>query len=269
MRSKIPGLVNKPQEDDPDQLLLSVRQYWKLGERERALILLRGSIQRNSAHIATWRLFAELAPGIKEKIRACESILRMNPADEEARTLLSTYRHFQDDPEEWANYLEEQGRVDEAISVYKNLAAMAPASVAFDRYYHEIIRLENDQLEQIKFVNPLLSIIRLSLGLPILYILLALMQSGFKPVVNTPAIIWTGFPVVVFGSFLTAMSSAGSSPLFWGNNIKIAGKERLKAARIVLSLSGWLLILFPYALMIVDALIRVQGFETPPLPLFK
>jgi tetratricopeptide (TPR) repeat protein len=269
MTSNPPGLINKSQEEDPDELMLAVRRFWKQGERGRALNLLRGSIQRNSAHIAVWRLLAELAPGIEEKVQAYESILRLVPADEASQALLSTYRHFQEEPEDWAIYLEDQGHIEEAISVYKKLAGMASNTVAFDRYYHEIIRLENHRLENIKHVTPMVSVIRLSLGLPILYTLLALMQSGFRPAEIAPEVALMGLPLVAIGSFLTALSTVRSSHLFLGKNINVSYKEKLTAVRMVLSLTGWLLVLFPYAFLIVDALIRMQGFEAPPLPLFS
>jgi hypothetical protein len=269
MQSNIPGLEKEFHETNPERVILEVRRHWKLGDFDHALLLLRESSRHNPAHVPTLRLFAEFSPVIEEKILACEKILQFNPADEAAKVQVKLFRQLEKDPEDWAMYLEEQGQVAEAISVYKGLAAVAPSSTAFDRYYREITRLENYQFEKIKFVNPSLSVIRLSLGLPIFYALLVLMQFGFRPVGYAPLIIWMGIPIVAAGSFLTAMSGVGSTHLFLRNNIRSSGRTGLKTTRMTLTLAGWLLILVPYALILLNAMIRMQTFETPPLPLFK
>jgi tetratricopeptide (TPR) repeat protein len=264
MQSNIPGLEKEFHETDPERILLEVRRHWKLGDFDHALLLLRESARHNPKHVPTLRLFAEFSPVIEEKILACETILQFNPADEVAKVQAKLFRQLEKDPENWATYLEEQGQIAEAISVYKGFAALV-----FDHYYREISRLENYQFEKIKFVNPSLSVIRLSLGLPIFYALLVLMQFGFRPVMYAPLIIWMGMPVVAAGSFLIAMSGVGSTHLFLRNTIRSSGGAGLKTRRMTLTLAGWLLILVPYALILLNAMIRMQTFEPPPLPLVK
>ncbi len=251
-----------------DETLAYARACYDKKEHGQALLVVQDILRQENRHVGAWLLFAELATGIDDKVRAYESVLRANPSNAEAREALARFRHFQRDPLDLAAYYEEEGRLDEAIAMYQDIAARAGSSSEFDRAYREIVRLEDLKIERVRYVRPVVGIARMSVGLPLLYLLLVLLQEGLNPLKHFTPYLWVGAPFVVLGSFLIAVATVRSRHPIWQRLFGERGGGGSKVARWTVALAGWFLVLMPHLLLALDSLARLAAFDPPPLPYF-
>jgi hypothetical protein len=142
-------------------------------------------------------------------------------------------------------------------------AAKAKDLHVFDQIYKKITRIEKMQAENIKFVPPRSSVFRLTLTWPLLYLSLALIQVGLKPLEHLTSYLWLAFPWVVLGSFLVAVSEVRYRHLIWHRLFRENGDGSL-AARVMVAVAGWIMIFIPLALLLIDSLNRLAVFQIPP-----
>jgi len=246
-----------------DEVLTYARACYEKKDHKQALMLVQDILRREKSHTGAWMLFAELASGLEEKVRAYQAVLDADPSHLAAREALARLRKFQNDPFDQAAYFEEEGKYDEAIAIYEELASRAGGSPDFDRAYREITRLEDIKIEKIRRVPLAVNIGRMSIGLPLLYLLLALMQEGLNPIRNFSPQLWLGLPFVAAGSILIAVI-AHWRHTFWQRWIR-KGSQAM-AARLILGLAGWMMVFIPLALLVIDSLARLSSFKIPPIP---
>ena len=164
-------------------------------------------MREGSDHKDAWLLFADLSVSINDKVRAYEAVVQIDPSSAFARGELKRYKYFQRNPLDLAAHYEEEGEMDKALDLYRVLAAEAGNSDDFERIHKEIIRLEDAKIEKVRHVRPGITILRLSVGLPLLYVLEMLLQEGLNPIRHPAPDLWIGIPIVAFGSFLLAVAS--------------------------------------------------------------
>jgi tetratricopeptide (TPR) repeat protein len=249
-----------------DESVQQVRSHMESDKRAEALILLQPILREHTEHKEAWLLFADLAESIDDKVRAYETLVRLDPLDESVRENLKRYRYFQRNPLELADYYEEEGRLDQALELYNVLAAEAGNTSEFERIYRKIVRLEDAKFEKIRHIRPAFTILRLSVGLPLLYILEVLLQEGLNPFKHPAPNLWIGIPMVMFGSFLLSVAGIRSRHVIWQRWFGDTGGKGSNLSRIVVAISGWAIVLAPHLMLAWDSFVRLQTFQIPAIP---
>jgi len=149
--------------------------------------------------------------------------------------------------------------------LYKVEAAKASDTRTFNEIYKNIIRLENAQAEKIKYIAPSASILRLTFSWPLFYLSLLLIQLGMSPLKHLTSYLLFAFPWVVLGSYLVAVSAVRSRHLIWKRLFLDSGDGSM-LARMVVGALGWIMILIPMLLIMIDSLNRLSVFQIPPRP---
>jgi len=259
--------VERQQElSELDGKVQQVRWLIEDGKRDEALLHLQKILRDNDGHKEAWLLFADLSVGINDKVRAYEAILQIDSLNDSARENLKRYRYFQRNPLELATYYEEEGMLDQALELYNVLAAGAGDGSEFERIYKNIVRLEDVKIENIRHIRPAFTIFRLSVGLPLLYILEVLVQEGLNPIKHPAPGLWIGIPLVIFGSFLLAVAGIRSRHAIWQRWFGDQGGRGSNAARALVAIAGWMMVLTPHLLLVWNSYLRMQTFQTPTIP---
>ena len=256
----------------------------RAGKKDAARDAFLRVIEEDSRNELAWMWLAGLVDSLEDKIIACENVLAINPSNERARAYLDKLtrrkdlgntagniettkktipRNIRKDPMVEAKYLEQEGKFDEALTIYKVEAAKADSTETFGELYERIVHIEQMQAEKIRYVSPRASIIRLSFTWPLLYLSLALVQAGLNPLNLPTSYLWFAFPWVVLGSYLIAVSEVRSRHMIWKRLFLESGDGTL-FARITVGAIGWLMVLVPLILIFIDSLNRLSDFQIPP-----
>jgi hypothetical protein len=236
---------------------------------------------------------------LEDRIIACENVLSINPANDRVREYLADLQrqkaqrvladkqktaqtnHFdqkkesvvaaassamkaeKNDPLLVAEQLELEGKYTEALEIYKVQAGITKDLDVFDRIYRRIVRIEKMQDEKIHHVTPGLSIARLTFTWPLLYLSLAFVQVGLNPLAHPVAYLWLGFPFVLLGGFLLAISETKQGNLIMKKMLLDDGNE-IGFMRTVAASAGWIMIVVPMILIVLDSIHRLAIFQVPP-----
>lgn len=255
------------------------------GEKDAARDAFLRVVDEEPSNELAWMWLAGLMDSLEDKIVACENVLAINPSNEKAIEYLGRLRRrmsvkdvaggignkkvesqpIKGNPLEGAKYLEQDGKLDEALMIYKVEAAKAKDTATFNEIYKEIIRVEAIQADKIQYISPRASILRLSFTWPLLYLSLAMVQVGLNPLRHPTSYLWFAFPWVVLGSFLLAISEVRSRHAIW-KRVFLENGDGTPFARFVVGMVGWLMVLIPLVLVVVDSLKRLADFQIPPRP---
>lgn len=252
-----------------EEKMKEIRWFIAEGKNNEAMFLLQKFLSEESGHKEAWQLFASLSNSIQDKVRAYETILKIDPDDSAAHKALKRYQYFEQNPLELAVQYEEEGALDKALALYQTLATEAGDSSAFENVYKNIVRIENAKVENVRRVKPALTVLRLSAGLPLLYIFEIFIQEGFNPIRHPAPILWFGLPLVMIGSYLLAVASVRVQHAIWrkwfGDPIG-KGSDMMRA---LVTAAGLVLILAPHVFLAIDSYLRLQIFQVPAIPWIK
>lgn len=107
---------------------------------------------------------------------------------------------------------------------------------------------------------------RLSVGIPILYILEVIIQEGLNPIKNPAPILWLVIPIVILGSSLLAIGGLNSRNSLWQNILgDLSNKALVNGFRSLAGFVGWVMVLTPNIFLVLDSINRLQNFQTPPI----
>lgn len=261
-------------------LLRNAVELARAGKKDAARDIFLRVVEEDPRNELAWMWLAGLVETLEDKIIACENVLTLNPSNEKARSYLESLRNRKAptrpvvkdnsrrqndhrDPLEEAKYLEQDGKFDEALMIYKVEAAKTGDTETFNDLYKRIVRIEQRQSEKIQYVSPRSSIMRMSFTWPLLYLSLALVQVGLSPLNHPTSYLWFAFPWVVLGSYLIAVSEVRSRHAIWKRVFSENG-DGTTFARIVIGAVGWLMVLIPLILIVIDSLDRLSEFQIPP-----
>lgn len=166
------------------------------------------------------------------------------------------------DPLEQARFLEQDGNLDEALTIYKVEAAKAKDAHTFNEIYGQIVRIEQIQADGIRYVPPRASLFRLTFPWPLLYLSFALIQVGLDPLGHLTSYVWFAFPWVALGGYLVAVAEVRSRHVIWKYFFMENG-DGTPPARFAVGLAGWLMILIPLLLLLLDSIRRLSDFQIP------
>jgi len=252
-----------------DDELQEVRQFLESGKRNEAMLLLQNVLLHDSDLKESWQLFAELSVNIQDKIRAYEAILKIDPADVATQEALRQYRYFQRNPQDLAALYEEEGELDKALELYETMATETGDTSEFERLYKNITRLEDAKTENVRRVKPAFTILRLSIGLPLLYVLEMLIQAGLNPIRHPAPLLWFGIPMVALGSFLLTVASVRVRHAIWRKWFGDHQGMGSTVMRALVGAMGLVLVLTPHLLLFMDSYLRLQVFQVPAIPWIK
>jgi len=250
---------------DAIKLLNQAKAHAEQKNVTAALRLAEQALENYENYEDAWLLIGRLSPDIDEQIRALEKAYKISPSSKETALALEQLRQQKADPISSARQLEHLGQFDEALRVYQELASKAKTSREFDHIYKQILRIESLQNENIRYVTPSSSIVRLTFTWPLLYLSLALIQVGLQPLAHPGFYIWLGLPIVIIGSFLLSLAEVRSSHAIWQKLFDEQG-DGSPFARLVTAAVGWFLIIIPLLLLTLDSLGRLRNFKIPPMP---
>lgn len=251
--------------DDALELFNQAKTSVDRGDVDRALRLARQAVEKYHGCEDAWLLIGRFSYHVDQRVAALEKAHGLNPSNDQTTIILEEAQHLRDDPLGAAARLEQLGKLDEALNVYNEVAAKTKNSKEFDRIFRHIVRLEALQKENIRHVAPSSSIMRLTLGWPLLYLFLIFVQVGLNPFAHPVLYLWLGLPLVVAGSFLLSLAEVRSRHAIWQKLFFEKG-DGSDFARSVTAIAGWLLVIFPYILLVLDSINRLQHFRIPPKP---
>jgi len=271
----------------------------RAGRKTEARELLMQVVDLDPRNEIAWSWLSGIMDDLEDRIIACENVLTINPGNEKARVYMAKLLQkreaqtqanvanrietvqttpatkptppVQEKPKKpvsplaEAEELEQQGRLEEALQAYEQLATRTKDSRTFDHIYKQITRLEALQKEKIQFVAPASSLNRLTWTWPLLYFSFALLQMGFNPFAHSRFYLWVALPIVVLGSFLLALSEIRLRHAVW-EKLFMEDDTGSSFARLVVAIAGSIFVLVPFGLMLLDSLGRLHNFKIPPNP---
>jgi tetratricopeptide (TPR) repeat protein len=230
-------------------------------KQSEALELVRTLAKTGEANADVWRMLADLAPEMEERLPALEKLLVLAPGDVQARQEYERLQHFKNNPLDLAAMYEEQGNIEKALETYGIASLKSTSKSEQNSIYWKTIRLENLRHEKIAHISPAVSIARLTAGPPLLYFMLLLIHVGFNLVANSDPLLWFGFFWVLLGGFMIALASVRSHHRLWSLIFKDAGSGGTPTARFFMAAAGWILVALPFMLLFVMAYNRLYSFS--------
>lgn len=264
LQSEQDELLKQNKINEAHELLSKAKSYAENNDVANAVRFAERAIERQEVLEEAWLLIAELSPNIQQRVDALEKVKSINPSNKKAEQLLQHLQQLRDDPLSVAAHYEQVGDFDAALKLYNELAAKTKDSREFDRIYKQIVRIEALQKEKIQYVAPQKTIIRLTFAWPLLYFFLVLVQVGLNPFAH-PSLLCLGVPVVALGSFLLSLSEVRSRHIFWEKLFMEKG-DGSSFARLVTAMAGWMLVIFPHLLLLIDSINRLRSLRIPPEP---
>jgi tetratricopeptide (TPR) repeat protein len=224
------------------------------GNIELALKRLRKITRENNRSEAAWGLLAKYTSDLAEKEQALSRLSALDPTNEEKKETLSRARYYRANPLELALSYEEHGETEKAIKVYEGLSAKAKGRSEWDRLFREINRLEGMKVEAIVHISPKVTIARLSVGPPILFLSMLIIQTGYDLRYFT-LLMGVEFLIVIVGAFLVALSAAGSEHRVW-KKLGSRGGRGSKRLRMLVGAAGLTMMLLSFTLLGIEAYVR-------------
>jgi len=259
------SLLARKDSNEAASLFNQARAHAERNDVNTALRLAGQALEKRDNYEEAWLLIGRISPVIDQQIAALEKAYKLNPSNAETALALEQARYLKANPMSAAARLEQQGKFEEALRVYNELAAKTKDSREFDHIYKQIIRIEGLQKENIRYIAPTSSIARLTFAWPLLYLSLALMQMGLNPFAHPVFYLWLGLPLVVLGSFLLSLAEVRSNHIVWQKLFSEQG-DGSDFARLVTAATGWFLVIIPHVLLLLDSLNRLRNFTIPPMP---
>jgi tetratricopeptide (TPR) repeat protein len=262
------------------------------GRRREARELFLHVVEIDPQNETAWMWLTGFVDDMDDKIIACENVLTINPANEKVRMYLDSLllqkeslhrdellekhskQHSEPAPVQekadrpaslaLAEQLEDAGKIEEAIAMYELLATQIRDKTTFDHIYKQIGRLEGLQNEKIQYVAPDKSLLRMSFTWTVVYVSFIFIQVGLRPFANL-SLLWLGLPFVALGSYLLALSEVRIKHAVW-QMVFLEEGTGSQFARVVLAVVGWVFVVLPFGLMLLNSLFRLRNFQIPPEP---
>ncbi len=242
------------------QYVDDARRFFADGRIDIGLLRVRDVLESDTDNEKAWGLLAKYSTNLDEQVNALARLSELDPANENKRALYERWAYYQANPLDLAAFYEERGKWDLAIDVHKRMAATATDRRDWNRIFNEINRLQSLQIENIAHVSPMLSLARLTAGMPLLFFFLLVLHVGYDFSYFTLAM-GVEFLVVLGGSFLMALSAVGAEHALWRRLGNAAGRAT-RPLRMAVGMVGFFVMLLPFLLLGFDAFQRwMQGVE--------
>ncbi len=235
-------------------------RFFADGKIDIGLLRVRDVLESDNDNEKAWGLLAKYSTDLDEQVNALARLSELDPANKNKRALYERWAYYQANPLDLAAFYEERGKWDLAIDVHKRMAATTTDRRDWNRTFNEINRLQSLQIENIAHVSPMLSLVRLTAGMPLLFFFLLVLHVGYDFSYFTLAM-GVEFLVVLGGSFLMALSAVGAEHALWRRLGNAAGRAT-RPLRMAVGMVGFFVMLLPFLLLGFDAFQRwMQGVE--------
>jgi hypothetical protein len=232
----------------------------KGGHRDLALDLARHVTVVEPQAESAWLLVSRLSPDMAEQESALDAALQANPGRETTRRRLKEIQALRATPLLLGQAYEQRGELNLAMGVYRQVFAGASSReekieaatrLDFATFYREF--------SEVKPLNPNQTVLRLAAGPVLLYMLLLLVESGLNPL-HAPLLPLLGLIPELLGSFLLVLATNRPRHPFWIRAFGSPGRGEEPLYRGLATAAGWLMLLTPYLLLLLDALERLARF---------
>lgn len=151
---------------------------------------------------------------------------------------------------------EHHGRLEEAVDVYKQAQALGETQRQRQRAGKRLKEVQRRlKLRQPVPTNTTFTLVRLSIGPLLLYLVLTFIQAAYRPWRVSPLLCLGGLPVLA-GSVLLVGTRVTVAHPWWR---QIFGGQRLPfGTRVGLALLGFVLLFLPYLLFLLSAYDRLN-----------
>jgi hypothetical protein len=237
----------------------------RIGMRAEAIHLLNSQVKIEPQDERAWLLLSELVPEPPEKIRLLERVLAINPHNEAARQRMEGLRQVQENPLQRGIFMEEAGEYARAVDLYQLVithSRMPTERLEATRRIANIkLRQESDQAQP---VNPTLNLARVTAGPVMLFVIMVFIQSGLN-LFHAPFLAFPGIASVLAGSFLVSITTMRPMHPKWVERYGAPGTGDEPHARRRLNLAGWLCMLAPFSIFLIDAGFRLGALRASML----
>ena len=265
----------------PESKLGAAIALARAGRRRQARDLFLEIVEQDEENELAWLWLVDLVDDVDDQIIALENVLTLNPDNQRARARLESLRQMDEaaapspaaptggdetsEEEEaapaptllaTARWHEQQGRLEEAAVVYEQAQALSETQrerqLAGKRLRNVERRLE---LKQPVPANTTFTLIRLSIGPFLLYLLLLFVHAAYRPWRVSPLLCLGTLPVLAGSVLLVGTRVTAAHP--WWRRL-FDGQRLQPGARAVLALLGLLLLALPYVLFLLAAYNRLN-----------
>jgi tetratricopeptide (TPR) repeat protein len=264
-RSNIEPPAAKPVASDP---YYRAERLARIGKQAEAVRLLNALVKKEPQDERAWLLLSELEANPQEKLRLLQRVLAISPHHSLARQRLVALQHMREDPLRRGQSLEEAGQDEQAIQLYNMVIAhsQTPAQriEASRRIANIRLRQESDQAQPI---HPTLNLLRVTVGPVLLFVMMVFIQSGLN-LSNLPLLSLPGILLVLAGSFLVSATTMRPMHPKWIEIFGAPGAGSEPETRFRLQLLGWLCMLAPFSIFLVDAGFRLGALSASMFEVF-
>jgi len=237
-------------------LLAEAQAAMRAGRKQEAQHLLLQFVEAYEEDEAAWLMLSEVVDDVADQIVALENALTLNPRNARAKARLEKLRAMRHDSLALGDFYRERGRLAQAEAAYYVAAANSPTEAERRHASRELDSIRDlYDLSGFRFANPTLTLLRLTLGPPVLYGLMVFAQSGLNMLTLSPRLCLAGLGVVM-GSLLVAGASAAPRHRLWTSLFGSRGLSH-PLPRSVLGMLGVILIALPFALLLSLAFDRL------------
>ncbi len=243
-----------------DQQASQAADLMDQGRTERGGQLLREVVRLYPDHLRSWQLLSRLSEHPEERIEVLQNLRRLDPENTQIQEELELLEHFRDDPFDLAAMYEERGEFEKAIQTYRRASSQATSNQEWTTIFESIRRLELRKDSGVPHLSPMIQIARMAFAPALLYMLVALIHGGLNPFRVSWAI-WAALLPVVLGGLMIAVAEVRTRSRVWARVFGETGGGGSQLARFTVSLTGWLAIGLPFALLLRLSLDRLRALD--------
>jgi hypothetical protein len=259
------GRLEPQQRERLDEMFRQALRFSAAGKLSEAEVLLKEILELNPRDERAWLKYSEVSAISEEKLRALNRIVALNPNNAEGWRRLEQIRQTQQEPLKRAQFLEEQGKFEQAVEIYRLVVVHSRSAVERLEAEQRIANIHlYREAHRTQPVHPTMNIIRLTVGPVLLFIIMVFMQSGLN-LLHTPLLAIPAVISVAVGGVLLAMIGMRPAHPKWIEIIGQPGTGDEPEIRAGLRLLGWALMLAPFTIFMIEAGYRLGVLQASML----
>ncbi len=211
---------------------------------------------------SAWLRLSELQQDTEEKFLSLQKVHALDPGNEEASHRLEALRPKLPDPLHTGLLLEEDGKFDEAILLYRTIVGLSRKPTERLEANRRIGSLQlRQEADRVQPVSPTLNLLRVTFGPVLLFALMVFIQSGLNPL-RTPLLAIPGIICVTAGSLLVSVTGMRPMHPKWIALYGTPGTGDEPQKREEMRWLGWLLMLAPFTIFLLEAGFRLGVLQS-------
>jgi tetratricopeptide (TPR) repeat protein len=259
------GGLDPQQKERVEEMFRLALRLSGAGKLNEASALLKEIVEINPRDERAWLKYSEVCSNLEEKLRALNRVVALNPGNGEGWNRLEQLRQTQQDPLKRGQFLEEQGRFDQAVEIYRLVVVHSRSATERLEAEQRIANIHlTREAHRIQPVNPTMNLLRLAAGPVLLFIIMVFMQSGLNPL-HTPLLAIPGVISVILGGILVTVVGMRPAHPKWIEIVGQPGTGDEPEIRTGLRVLGWALMLAPFTIFLIEASYRLGVLQASML----